>query len=213
MSTSAVKFEPRFTWTDYRAWPDDERWELIAGAAYAMSPSPGSRHQAISVALTGGLFPFFVKGPCRLFAAPMDVRLSEEDVVQPDLLVVCDPSQIKPTHIEGPPRLAVEILSPHSHVQDRHRKTALYARCGVQEYWIVTPFPSLVELFVLADGGYRLWRTFARTDSLASPTFPALSLPLETIFDFPLEPAEQELLRVKEAPAPYSARGSGTELQ
>jgi Uma2 family endonuclease len=144
------------TWDAYRTWPDDERWEIIGGEGFAMTPSPASRHPLVVTNLVGELFPFFRKGPGRLIAAPMDVKLSDEDVVQPDLLVVCDPSQIKETHIDGPPALVIEITSPSSLRHDRVRKFALYARAGVKEYWVVTPYPSLIEVFILTNMGYRL---------------------------------------------------------
>jgi Uma2 family endonuclease len=64
----------------------------------------------ISMSLAEALLPYFRGGTCRVFAAPMDVKLSEEDVVQPDLLVVCRPEQIRQAYIDGAPRLVVEIL-------------------------------------------------------------------------------------------------------
>ena len=81
-----------------------------------------------------------------------DSGLSEEDIVQPDLIVVCDANRIKPTHIEGPPTLVIEVLSPSTQAYDRVRKLRLFAASGVQEVWLVTPHPSLVEVLTL-DGG------------------------------------------------------------
>lgn len=133
----------------------------------------------------------------------MDVRLSDEDVVQPDLLVVCNPLQIQRTHIEGPPKLAVEILSPDSLVRDRQLKMGLYARAGIQEYWIVTPFPSLIEIYELDAGRFRHCKSYSKDETLASPTFPELAFELSRVFDFPLEPEELEIMRVKEPPAKY----------
>ncbi|HMO50813.1 MAG TPA: Uma2 family endonuclease [Kiritimatiellia bacterium] len=208
MNAPALKLSERFTWADYRTWPDQERWELIGGEAIAMSPSPASRHQKISMQLTLGMGPFFKGHRCHLFYAPMDVRLSEEDVVQPDLLVVCHPERIKPTHIEGPPALAVEILSPGSERHDRLVKRELYARFGIEEYWIVTPFPHLIEVFLLRDGLYACWKTFGKEDTLTSPTFPGLSVDLNAVFDFPLEEHEQAIFRVKEARPPPSRSGA-----
>ncbi|MFP4011917.1 MAG: Uma2 family endonuclease, partial [Spirochaetaceae bacterium] len=40
--------ERRYSWSDYLAWPEGERYELIDGVAYAMSPAPRRRHQEIS---------------------------------------------------------------------------------------------------------------------------------------------------------------------
>src|SRR5262245_54809384 len=132
----------RYTWRDYQLWQDDQRWEIIGGNAFAMSPSPATRHQRISIALSSALFSHFRGKRCQPFEAPMDVKLSDEDIVQPDILVVCDPNQVKTTHIEGAPALVVEILSPSSLAHDRVRKMNLYARFGVPELWIVTPYPS-----------------------------------------------------------------------
>src|SRR5690348_5789663 len=101
MTEPLRKDSPRFTWADYRSWPDDERWEIIDGEAYAMSPSPTSRHQHICLQLSTQMNLCFRSKKCRVFPSPMDVKLSDTNVVQPDVLVVCNPQQIKPTHIEG----------------------------------------------------------------------------------------------------------------
>jgi Uma2 family endonuclease len=203
MTTAATKSGTPYTWTDYCSWDDGQRWELIGGEAVAMSPSPASRHQWVSAELQVCLHDFFKQKSCRLFNAPMDVKLSDFDVVQPDLLVVCDPSQVKAT-IEGPPALVIEILSEHSIQHDRIRKMELYARYGVKEYWIVTPFPSLVEIYLLQGERYVRWNAYAREDELTSPSFPGLSVNLQNVFDFPLEPHEKPAPVVKEPPtAPY----------
>jgi len=205
MSDPAIKRDEHFTWADYRTWPDEERWEIIGGEARGMSPSPTFRHQGLVTRLGAAMERFFRGKPCQLIVSPMDVKLSEEDVVQPDLLVVCKSEQIKRTHIEGPPSLVVEVLSDSSVKHDRHMKRDLYARHGVGEYWIVTPFPGLVEVFVLKDSLYTCWKSFGQEDALVSASFPDVTFPLETIFDFPLDEHEKELLRVKEPPAHYRA--------
>ena len=146
--------------------------------------------------------------PCKPYVSPIDVKLSDSDIVQPDLLVVCDAAQIKRTHIEGQPALVVEILSPASTAHDRLRKTRLYEQAGVKEYWIVTPFPSLLEVFVLDGRSYRLHGVFGKEDALRSPSFPGLELALDQVFDFPLEPDEQPPA-VREPPAAaYPTRNS-----
>jgi Uma2 family endonuclease len=78
--------------------------------------------------LSAELERFFRNSSCRPFAAPFDVKLSKEDIVQPDLMVVCDPEQIKETHIEGAPKLVIEIVSPASESFDRLAKMKLYER-------------------------------------------------------------------------------------
>lgn len=200
MSEAARQSVPRLTWDDYKTWPDDERWEIVEGIAYGMSPGPAARHQRIVASLYLQMASHFKSRKCEVFLSPMDVKLSPFDVVQPDLLVVCDPSQVKPSHIEGPPTLVVEILSPSSHEHDRLRKTRLYARSGVREYWIVTPFPSSVEVLVLDGDSYRLKGLFAKEEDLVSCILPDLRIHLPDIFNFPLEPGE-EPRTVREPPA------------
>jgi len=191
-----------YTWDDYRSWPDDERWELIDGHPYAMSPSPGVRHQRIVTAITVELHAFLQGGPCDVFVAPLDVKLSEADIVQPDVLVVCDPRKIKDTHIEGAPDVVVEIASPSSVCHDRTRKLSLYAKSGIREYWLVTPYPHLVEVLTLDGDGYRLHRTYLHTDVLTSPALPGFELNLVSIFDFPI-PDDERIDEVRESPPPY----------
>ncbi|MBI4471413.1 MAG: Uma2 family endonuclease [Acidobacteria bacterium] len=200
MSEPAAKQPRRYTWTDYQSWNDDQRWEIIDGEAFLMA-SPTSRHQIIVGELHAQMHRYFKGQPCRLFVAPMDVVLSEEDVVQPDLLVVCQSSQIKRTHIEGPPTLCVEVVSADSGLRDRMRKLGLYARSGVTEYWLVTPWPAMVDVLRLDGQSYRVHQVFTKQDQLTSPTFPGLQIALRDVFDFPLEPGE-EPPAVKEPPAP-----------
>jgi Uma2 family endonuclease len=200
MSLPAYK-RKKYTWSDYQSWNDNQRWEIIGGDAWLMSPSPTWRHQRISGELFRQMANYFKGKPCQVLDAPLDVVLSEEDVVQPDLLVVCDKSQIKRTHIEGAPALVVEIVSENSSMRDRLLKLNLYARSGVKEYWIVTPFPSMVEVLSLSNGKYVVQHVFGKDDALVSPSFRDLAITLADVFDFPLEPGEEPPV-AKEPPAP-----------
>lgn len=99
METSPRKLNRKFSYKDYLTWTDEkERWELIDGIVYDMSPAPNRGHQDT----VGDLFTFlkvFFKGKnCKVYVAPFDVRLpggfkvdSDVDtVVQPDISVFCD---------------------------------------------------------------------------------------------------------------------------
>jgi Uma2 family endonuclease len=88
---------------------------------------------------------------------------------------------------------------------DRVRKLSLYARSGVQEVWVVTPFPSSVEVFHLDGSTYRLMASYGKEDTLTSPLFPDLQIELAGIFDFPVDP-DEELHLIKEGrPPAYAA--------
>lgn len=193
-----------YTWNDYRQWDDGQRWEIVGGEVYAMAPAPTLRHQRIQIELSRQFANHFDGKSCLVFPAPTDVKLSDEDIVQPDLLVVCDKTQLRETHIEGPPTLIVEILSPSTASFDRVRKMRLYAQHGVKEVWLITPYPWLAEVYVLDGETYRLARAYEKTDTLASGIFPDLKIELEKIFDYEIPPHEQ-IQMVREGRPPYPA--------
>ena len=163
MTTGSALKQDDYAWDDYRQWTDDRRWEILDGEAFAMTPAPSMRHQDVVAQLHVQLEAHFAGKTCRVVLSPADVKLSEHDVVQPDLAVVCDPRKIKPSHVEGAPTLIIEVLSPSTEVFDRRRKMVLYARSGVKEVWLVRPYPSLIEVYVLDGPSYRLAHAFDNT--------------------------------------------------
>ncbi len=186
----------KVSFKDYLSWTDDERWEVIDGHPYRMS-APTTEHQILCTDLCVILALHFKGKPCRVITSPLDVKLSDYDVVQPDLVVVCDRSQITKGHIEGPPTLAVEILSPSSVRHDKVRKARLYAAAGVQEYWILQPYPAMVEVLSLDGPGFRLHGAYTDQEVLKSSVFPELEIDLSQLFPF------QEVDEVREGIPTY----------
>ncbi len=186
MSPSTVlKRDARYTWADYRSWPEDERWELIDGVAYSMSAAPSIRHQDVVLGLSSRLEMQLRGRPCRPFIAPTAVKLSEHDVVEPDILVVCDPCKITPSHIEGPPELIVEVLSPGTSAKDLRPKKALYERAGVSEYLVVDPLEHYAIRFLLGADGYDKGTVFACDEVLTFATLADVEVPLWEVFGLP----------------------------
>lgn len=178
----------RVTYEDYCSWGDDARWEIIDGEPYAMSPAPRTIHQRLVTRLSGVIAPCLGKSRCEAFVSPIDVKLSESDIVQPDVIVVCNPDQVTDRFIEGPPTLVVEVLSPSTLRHDRVRKLNLYARFGVPEFWLVTPEPAMVEVLKLGDdGSYRVAATHTDRDTLRSPTLTGVSFELSEVFGPPVD--------------------------
>lgn len=144
-----------YTLHDWEGW--EGRWELIDGVAYDMTPSPNLEHQTLSsrlhVAIANALSADGHEG-CEVFAAPLDVYLGQ-DVVQPDLMILCDPARKSVRGIEGAPDLVVEILSPRTAAKDRSRKRGLYAAAGAAEYLIVDPEQRTCLLLRLQDRAYQ----------------------------------------------------------
>ncbi len=112
----------RSTWQDYQTWSDKARWEIIGGIAYAMSPASSTQHQRVAGKLHAHFDRCLSGTGCTPFIAPTDVKLSEFDVVQPDILVVCDPAKITQSQIEGAPEVVVEVLSPTTSTKDLREK-------------------------------------------------------------------------------------------
>jgi len=166
----AQKTKKGFTYADYLTWPDDERWELINGDAYNMKPAPTTRHQNIVYNVSFILKSKLLNKSCRPFVAPTDVVLSEYDVVQPDVFVVCDEKKITEANIQGAPDLTVEVLSPATALKDKREKKNLYEKYGVKEYIIVDPAAQYVERFLLEEGGlYGKGRIFGPKEVLPYP--------------------------------------------
>jgi Uma2 family endonuclease len=162
--TSPLKQDERFTYRDYKTWPEDERWELIDGVAFAMSPAPRRKHQNLGIQFAAQLDTFFAGKPCRPHIAPVDVFLPEgdepldevEQVVQPDAFVVCDPGKLLEEGVRGAPDFVIEILSPATAMKDQTEKRILYERHGVREFWIVNPNTFETFIYRLKDGAYGL---------------------------------------------------------
>ena len=147
--------EMRYTFADYLAWDEDDHIELIYGYPYMMSP-PLRIHQKVSGALFRQLANYLDGKKCEVYSAPFGVRLFEEEgdrpedvntVVEPDLVVVCDPGKLDDYGCKGAPDLVIEILSPSTRRHDRIVKLDLYQRAGVREYWIVDPAKELIMAY------------------------------------------------------------------
>jgi len=144
----------RYTYGDYLTWPDDERWEIIDGIAYNMSPAPSVKHQNIVSKLDRGLGNKVEEKGCSLFIAPTDVVFDEYNVVQPDVFIVCDKTKITDDNIKGAPDTIIEVISPSTNLKDKREKKKLYEKSGVKEYVIIYPEDELVELFILQNDKY-----------------------------------------------------------
>jgi Uma2 family endonuclease len=147
MGDPALTPQERFTYRHYRTWPEGERWELIRGVAYSMSPAPLRNHQRMVGRFFARLDTFLTGKPCQAYVAPFDVLLPEgaepddavDTVVQPDIVVYCDPSKLTREGARGSPDLVAEILSPSTSRKDQREKFDLYQKSGVREYWVIDP--------------------------------------------------------------------------
>jgi Uma2 family endonuclease len=185
MSSLAMKrANVRFNYNDYVQLPEDKRYEILDGDLF-MVPAPGIKHQSVSLNLSMALFQHIKDNRLgRLLEAPCDVILSNEDIVQPDILFIrSDHSGIVgELNIQGAPDLVIEILSPGTREKDLEIKRKIYARFGVQEYWIVDPAAETVEVLIRSAIGFATAGIFGKSDRLSSPLMPDLGLLLVEVF-------------------------------
>ena len=157
----ARRDEQHHTYADYLSWPEDVRYELIDGVAYSMA-GPDLAHQEIVGEVYRQLANALEGHPCRPFVAPFDVLLPRpgqnddetDTVVQPDVLVVCDPAKLGRRGVRGAPDLVVEVLSPTTAGHDQVLKRRVYERAGVREFWLIHPTDRVVTIYRLLDGTY-----------------------------------------------------------
>ena len=175
----------RYTYADYCVWDDGERWELIDGVPYMMSPAPSRVHQSISGQLYGQLFNFLKDKPCKVYHAPFDVRLNidkeDDTIVQPDLLVVCDESKLDDKGCKGAPDMVIEIVSPSTAQHDKVLKFNKYLQVGVREYWIVDPDSKTVTVHVLEHGNY-ITNAYGDTDAAPIHVLKGCTIHFQDVF-------------------------------
>ena len=189
MDTPAAGADTRLTYDDVLHFPDDgKRHEIIDGVHY-VTASPNLRHQEVVGRLYAEIYLHLKSHPeaGRVFIAPLDVVLSRYDVVEPDVLFVAtDQADVLiEKNLQGPPSLAVEVLSPSTRKRDARLKRDLFERTGVREYWLVDPELDTVQVFRPDDGGkYRRIAELTAEDDheLTTPLLPAWALRMRDLF-------------------------------
>ncbi|WP_018933100.1 Uma2 family endonuclease [Gracilibacillus lacisalsi] len=180
----------KYTYADYRTWNDGERVELIDGEIFNMSPAPSRRHQEVLRELSTAFSVFLRERECEVFFAPFDVRLfvdnkNDDDinnVVQPDLSIVCDQEKLDDKGCNGSPDMIIEILSPSSVKLDRWKKYHLYEKAGIKEYWLVDPVNESVEIHLLVGDQYKFQGVFTKDDTISVNIITGLKVVLNQIF-------------------------------
>ncbi len=181
----AVEEDKKYTFHDYLTWPDEERWEIIDGVAYSMSPAPGIRHQRVTNKINILLSTHKnLPENCTVSIAPTDVVLSEHDIVQPDVFIVCEESKITDANIQGVPDITIEVIAPNTSLKDRGKKLHLYQKAGVGEYIIIDPIELYVERFFLNENGvFNHSEIFHSEEVLHLMTFENVDIPLRDVFN------------------------------
>lgn len=179
------------TYGEYLTWPDDVRYELIDGQAVMMAPAPNLDHQDIAGELFYQIRQQLEGKPCRSFIAPVDVRLPRGDeanenidtVVQPDVIIVCDPGKLDRRGVRGAPDWVAEVLSPSTAAHDQAVKRRIYERAGIPEYWLVHPNDRTLTIYTLQDGAYGKPDIFELKESTRLQTMPELEIAWDALVE------------------------------
>jgi len=154
MSAVALRVEdlPHYIYDDYVQW--EGKWEILEGIPYAMTPAPVVKHQWICAKITSQLDASLENCHKCEVLLPVDWQITEDTVVQPDILVVCG-ENIDGVKLEKAPVMIFEVLSPSTSRKDRGIKYRLYENAGVKYYCIVDPETDSVEVYVMQKEKYR----------------------------------------------------------
>lgn len=197
--TSTLASQEHYYYGDLKTRPDGERRELIDGQAYAMSPAPHRLHQKLAGQLYRQLAVPLEGKLCEAYISPIAVFFPEPDwkqgrdsldsidlVVQPDIVVVCDPDKLIDEGILGAPDLVIQVLSPSTAWKDLTEKRLAFERHRVREYWIVNPDTYEVQVYRLstpdkvggqADGaGYGLPQELDLRQGIAVGVLPGITI-------------------------------------
>ena len=187
-----LSYPGKYTYADYVTWNVKDRFEILKGRLFKMSPAPAPEHQKVLLNLVRNLDKFSHQ-KCEMYIAPFDVRLKNkqkdsvrdediETVFQPDICVICDPAKLDERGCIGAPDLIVEILSPGNSVKEMKHKFEIYEENGVREYWMVDYREKTVLIYVLKNGKYYGLKILTQSEKAKSIIFPGLEIDLMNVF-------------------------------
>ncbi len=179
-----------YTYEDYLQLPDEEGYHCeILDGMLIREPAPYVHHQRVSRRLQRLLEDYFASRDSagEVFDAPIDVTLSDTNVVQPDLIYVPGAriEIMEEARVAGAPHLVVEILSKWTRSKDRVRKRNIYERMQVPHYWVVDPQDEAIEAYALRDGTYVLRSSGLSEGEFIHPDFPGLAFDLAALWRQP----------------------------
>ena len=192
----AAEYEPdkRYSYEEFLELTGNEesekQYELIDGQIYMMS-SPFFPHQVAVNEIFVQFYNWFKGKPCRTLTAPFDVRLYNEaktfredpNVVQPDILVICDPEMINAKgSYDGIPTLVVEVLSKSTKSKDLMIKSNLYMRSGVLEYWIIDTDNQQVIVYSFENRKLSNNKVYSKPEKVESIVFKGMIVETEDVF-------------------------------
>jgi Uma2 family endonuclease len=181
---------PYLTYADYLTWPEGRCDELVNGIVHVREPpAPSRSHQEMVGELYHQVRLALEGKSCRAYVAPFDVRLPRADepdeqidtVVQPDILIVCDPQKLDDRGMRGAPDWIAEVLSPSTATHDQIVKLSAYERAGVPEVWLIHPTERILTMYRLAGRHYGRATILELKDQTTLTSVPSVSIDWDRI--------------------------------
>ncbi len=172
------------TYDDLASFPDDHLRRELIGGELIVTPAPRVHHQGVVAELTARLVDYARAAGGRAFPAPLDVLLTDSDVVEPDVVYVAPDhlDRLEERYLRGAADVVVEVSSPSTRRLELVAKRELYERSGVPEYWYVDLDADRVEVHRLRpDGRYERPQVLLRGETLISPQLPGLELLVDDV--------------------------------
>ncbi|MEH3115643.1 Uma2 family endonuclease [Pedobacter terrae] len=186
-----IDFSAVYSYADYMRFEFEERLEIIKGYIFRMSPAPSRVHQKISGRIYVPIYNALNGHQCEVYSAPFDVRLAKKaqddrevfTVVQPDIVVICDPAKLDKRGCIGAPDIVVEILSPGNNKKELINKYEVYEEAGVKEYWIVSPSHKTFFRYILDENGkFQPTKMLTEGEEVTTSIMPGFKLILDEVF-------------------------------
>ena len=183
----AARIEPLLTVADLDACPNDNnRYELIEGELF-VSRAPGIPHQLVLNNLQFAFGSYLKDNPIGRVVPGAGAVFSDYDAVIPDLAFVRNErwsDVVTDIRFTSAPDLIIEILSPGKENRDRDLlvKRQLYAKYGVDEYWIADPVNRLVEVYRLQNNRLESAATLRNGDEITTPLLPDFQMSVSSVF-------------------------------
>ena len=183
----SARIEPLMTVDDLDAMPEDgNRYEVIEGELF-VSCAPGLPHQLVSGNIFASLWNYLERNPIGIVVNTPGLVFAKYSGVIPDIVFFTHQRGkeiISGERLIAAPDIVIELLSPgrENIARDRVAKRQLYAKYGVNEYWIVDSEKRAVEIYRLAGGAQKLAATLSGDDKVTSPLLSDFACPVLNIF-------------------------------
>ncbi|MER3444279.1 MAG: hypothetical protein C4342_06755 [Armatimonadota bacterium] len=177
----AVSQLRRMSLEEYFAFEEKSRrkHEFVNGAVYAMAGG-SLTHNRIALNIAGALNGAARGSGCQVFIADVKLKIGDERVYYPDVMVTCDPSDNNELYVTRPCVL-VEVLSPTTQRTDRTEKLEKYLEIpGLRLYAMVSPYRRQIEAYERVNDRWG-FKTLNEGGSLEIPCL-AASLSLDEVY-------------------------------